>query len=78
MNAITTTVNEVVAEVRKDHEKEIAEKNAYISALKAKLGEARGVLRDVAVHLDRTSSGLDGKLDITKSVERFLDSIKKV
>lgn len=83
MNALNTTINEVVEMVKKDHEREIAAKNAEISALKAKIGEARGLLRDIAAHLNRWGRGLDAdnkpsKLVITERVEQFLASIQKV
>jgi len=83
MNAINTTINDVVEMVKKDHEKDLASKNADISALKAKLGEARGLLKDLVVHLNRWGRGLDAdnkpsKLVITERVEQFLASIQKV
>jgi len=83
MNPINTTVNEVVEMVKKDHEKEIAEKNAEICALKVALVMARGLLRDIEVHLNRTGTGLDAtgkpsKLFLTERVEQVLVSIRKV
>jgi len=76
MNALNTTINEVVEAIKKDHEKELA-------ALKAKLGEARGLLKDVAEHLHRTSTGLTYdnqpyRLPLTIRVEDYLTSIKKI
>jgi hypothetical protein len=83
MNAITTTVNEVVEAIKKDHEKEIAAKNVEISTLKAKIVEARIMLGGVVVHLNRTSTGLDhggkpSKLILTHIVEEYIASIRGI